>query len=49
MKNRIALTAAEQIPAASKADYIIRKGDVLYVRTYHTDDTFKILIEDEGE
>lgn len=49
MKNRIALTTAERIPAASEADDIIRKGDVEYVRMYHTDDTFKILIEDEGE
>lgn len=40
---------AEQIPIASKADYIIRKDDVLYVRTYHTDYMFKILVEDEGK
>lgn len=34
----------EQVPVASKADYIIRKDDMLYVRTYHTDYTFKILM-----
>lgn len=32
----------EQIPVKSMADYIIRKDDILYVRTYHTDYTFRI-------
>lgn len=32
----------EQIPVKSKPDYIIRKGDVLYVRTYDTDYRFHI-------
>lgn len=36
----------EQIPIKSKADYIIRKDDVLYVRTYNTDYTFYIVAED---
>ncbi|WP_455615163.1 hypothetical protein [Eisenbergiella sp.] len=31
-----------QIPVKSKPDYIIRKGDVLYVRTYDTDYRFHI-------
>lgn len=32
----------EQIPVKSMADYIIRKDDILYVRTYHTNYTFRI-------
>lgn len=32
----------EQIPVKSMADYIIRKDDTLYVRTYHTDYTYQI-------
>ncbi|MBO5094737.1 MAG: hypothetical protein J6C33_10330 [Lachnospiraceae bacterium] len=42
-------TLLEQIPIASKADYLIRKDDVLYVRTYHTDYTFQILMRDEED
>lgn len=33
----------QQIPVKSMADYIIRKDDVLYVRTYHTNYTFHLL------
>lgn len=33
----------EQIPIKSMADYIIRKNDTLYVRTYNTNYTFRIL------
>lgn len=32
----------EQIPVKSKPDYIIRKGDILYVRTYDTNYKFQI-------
>lgn len=42
-------TLLEQIPIASKADYLIRKDDVLCVRTYHTDYTFQILMRDEED
>lgn len=40
--NRLDGSLLEQIPVKSMADYIIRKDDTLYVRTYHTDYTFQI-------
>jgi len=40
--NRLDGSLIEQIPIQSKADYIIRKDDILYVRTYHTNYTFQI-------
>ncbi|MCM1174064.1 MAG: hypothetical protein NC341_03330 [Blautia sp.] len=40
--SRLDGTLIEQIPIRSKADYIIRKDDILYVRTYNTNYTFQI-------
>lgn len=40
--NRLDGSLIEQIPIKSMADYIIRKDDILYVRTYHTNYTFQI-------
>ncbi|MCM1087598.1 MAG: hypothetical protein NC419_05535 [Muribaculaceae bacterium] len=40
--NRLDGSVIEKIPIKSMADYIIRKGDVLYVRTYNTNYTFRI-------
>ncbi|MCM1386347.1 MAG: hypothetical protein NC231_03390 [Bacillus sp. (in: Bacteria)] len=43
--DRLNGSVTEKIPIRSKADYIIRKEDVLYVRTYNTNYTFQIMQE----
>ena len=40
--NRLDGSLIEQIPIKSMADYIIRKDDILYVRTYNTNYTFQL-------
>lgn len=40
--NRLDGSVIEKIPIKTMADYIIRKEDVLYVRTYNTNYTFQI-------
>lgn len=40
--NRLDGSLIEQIPLKSMADYIIRKDNILYVRTYNTNYTFQL-------